>query len=79
MPAGTQFLSIYSERDGIVDWRACRDPFAVHAEVRSTHCGMGVNPAVYELLDGVLNMPLREPVALYPRARGGGVSPRGIE
>jgi pimeloyl-ACP methyl ester carboxylesterase len=68
MPAGMQFLSIYSARDGIVDWRACRDPFAVHAEVRSTHCGMGVNPAVYELLDGVLNTPL-EPVAVYPELR----------
>ena len=64
MPAGVQFLSIYSERDGIVDWRACRDPGAVHAEVRSTHCGMGVNPAVYELLDGVLSTP-SEHVALH--------------
>ena len=42
-------------RDGIVDWPACLDPHAVHVEVRSTHCGMGVNPAVYELLDSELH------------------------
>jgi pimeloyl-ACP methyl ester carboxylesterase len=57
MPERIQFVSLYSETDGIVDWRACLDPHAVCAEVPSTHCGMGVNAAVYELLD----------VALHPR------------
>jgi pimeloyl-ACP methyl ester carboxylesterase len=55
MPDGIQFVSLYSERDGIVDWRACLDPHAVCAEVPSTHCGMGVNAAVYELLDAALH------------------------
>ncbi len=57
MREGTRFVSLYSETDGIVDWTACLDPHAVCAEVPSTHCGMGVNAAVYELLD----------VALHPR------------
>jgi pimeloyl-ACP methyl ester carboxylesterase len=48
------FVSIYSRSDGIVDWRACIDPFARNVEVSSTHCGMGVNRAVYEVLDEVL-------------------------
>ena len=55
MPEGVQFVSIYSERDGIVDWHACLDPYAITAEVPSTHCGMGVNPEVYELLDAALH------------------------
>jgi triacylglycerol lipase len=50
-----EFVSIYSERDGIVDWRACVDPGAENMQVTSTHCGMGVNAAVYELLDKVLH------------------------
>ena len=62
MPAAVRFASVYSRRDGIVDWPACLDPHAVHLEVRSTHCGMAVNHAVYELLDGELHAP-------RPRAR----------
>jgi pimeloyl-ACP methyl ester carboxylesterase len=62
LPAGVRFASIYSKRDGIVDWSACLDPQAVHLEVRSTHCGMGVNPAVYERLDSELH-------AARPQAR----------
>jgi triacylglycerol lipase len=55
MPAGVRFVSIYSERDGIVDWRKCLDPHAVNVDVTSTHCGMGVNPEVYAALDAVLH------------------------
>jgi hypothetical protein len=55
LPPGVQFLSIYSKRDGIVAWEACLDPWAVNAEVLSTHCGMAVNAEVYELLDAALH------------------------
>jgi triacylglycerol lipase len=57
MPGGVRFVSIYSQRDGIVDWPVCLDPHAVQVEVRSTHCGMAVNPAVYERLDSELHAP----------------------
>ena len=57
MPRGVEFVSIYSKQDGIVDWRACLDPHAKHVDVRSTHCGMGVNGGVYEALDRVLHRP----------------------
>lgn len=55
VPSGTQFVSVFSRCDGIVDWRACLDPAATGSEVRSTHCGMAVNRQVYELLDATLH------------------------
>jgi triacylglycerol lipase len=42
------FTAIYSRRDGIVDWRACLDPVATAIEVRSSHCGMAVDPVVMD-------------------------------
>lgn len=38
--------SIYSRRDGIVDWRACVDPAATAVEVVASHLGMAVDPRV---------------------------------
>jgi triacylglycerol lipase len=48
LPNGVRFLSVYSRSDGIVDWRACLDPAAEHAEIEASHCGMAVNAAAYE-------------------------------
>ncbi len=45
---GLGFTAIYSKRDGIVDWRACLDPAATHVEVRTSHCGMAVDPDVMD-------------------------------
>lgn len=42
------FTAVYSRRDGIVDWKACLDPAAVHVEVRTSHCGMAVDPVVMD-------------------------------
>ncbi len=42
------FTVIYSRRDGIVDWRACLDPAGKHVEVRTSHCGMAVDPIVMD-------------------------------
>jgi triacylglycerol lipase len=51
---GFAFTSIYSRRDGIVDWRACLDPAAVHVEVDCSHVGMAVHRATYRhVLDGL--------------------------
>ncbi len=47
--------AIYSRSDAIVDWRACLDPYAEQVEVDSSHCGMSVHPAVYRVLDRVLD------------------------
>jgi len=48
-------VSVYSRSDGIVDWNACVDPHARNVEVASSHCGMSVHPAVYSVLDEVLD------------------------
>jgi pimeloyl-ACP methyl ester carboxylesterase len=50
MPA----LAVHSHSDGIVDWRACLDPYANCVEVDGSHCGMAVNPAVYRELEVTL-------------------------
>jgi hypothetical protein len=41
------FVSVYSKRDGVVDWHACLDPAAEHREVSSSHVGMSVHPGTY--------------------------------
>jgi triacylglycerol lipase len=48
-------VAIHSRSDGIVDWRACLDPHAELVEVRSSHCGMSVHPAVYRALERMLD------------------------
>jgi pimeloyl-ACP methyl ester carboxylesterase len=49
-PDGVGFTSIYSLKDGIVDWRSCLDPYAEHVEVRASHIGMAVNAEVYRAI-----------------------------
>jgi pimeloyl-ACP methyl ester carboxylesterase len=56
-PDDVQFTSVYSRSDGIVDWRSCLDPAARLVEVRSTHVGMSVNPAVYTVVADALAAP----------------------
>nr|WP_301539417.1 alpha/beta fold hydrolase [Nocardioides sp. zg-1308] len=48
------FTAIFSRRDGIVDWRACVDPAARAVEVRSSHLGMGFDPAVITAVSAAL-------------------------
>lgn len=48
MDPDVAYTMIYSKRDGIVDWRACLDPAAEHVEVRTSHCGMAVDPIVMD-------------------------------
>lgn len=63
-PAQIAFTSVYSRSDGIVDWHACLDPDARHVEVRSSHIGMSVNPAVFEIVAEALagqSCPVAQP------------------
>jgi triacylglycerol lipase len=53
-PAGVGFVSIYSKRDGIVDWRACLDPDAEHVEVGASHIGMSGDADSYRAIAGAL-------------------------
>lgn len=46
-PASVGFVSIYSRRDVLASWRACRHPAAMHVEVDATHLGLAHNAEVY--------------------------------
>ena len=48
------FTSIFSRRDGVVDWRGCLDPAATTVEVRTSHLGMAVDPAVFDIVSATL-------------------------
>ena len=49
-PTQVPYVSVYSRRDWVVDWRACVDPDADNVEVDSSHVGMCAHAQVYELL-----------------------------
>jgi pimeloyl-ACP methyl ester carboxylesterase len=49
-PAHVPYVSVYSRRDWVVDWRACVDPDADNVEIDSSHVGMSVHSEVYGLL-----------------------------
>lgn len=52
-PLTMPVTSIFSRRDGIVDWLSCVDrvtPQAENIEVRSTHVGYGIDPDVWTLV-----------------------------
>ena len=52
--------AIFSKYDGIVAWQNSREPKAEHTdniEVRGSHCGLGVNPAVMWAIADRLALP----------------------
>ena len=54
VPEGIPYTSVFSLDDGVIDWRACLDPQAVHVEVSATHMSMGADAAVIEIVVGLL-------------------------
>jgi pimeloyl-ACP methyl ester carboxylesterase len=54
VPDGVGFVSVHSRTDGIVDWRACVDPWAENVEVAGSHTGMALNAAVYGVIGTAL-------------------------
>jgi triacylglycerol lipase len=54
-PAHVPFVSVYSRRDGIVDWRACLDPGAQFVEVDASHCGMAAHAGTYQAIVAALH------------------------
>ena len=47
---GVPFTSVFSRRDGIVDWRSCLDPQAKTVEVLTSHLGMAFDPVVLDIV-----------------------------
>jgi pimeloyl-ACP methyl ester carboxylesterase len=54
VPDGVGFTTVFSKRDGIVDWRACIEDSAVQVEVSASHCGMAVDPLVIDEVSAAL-------------------------
>ena len=48
------FTSVFSRRDGVIDWRGCLDPGARTVEVRTSHLGMAVDPVVLDIVTETL-------------------------
>jgi triacylglycerol lipase len=48
------FTSVFSRRDGVVDWRGCLDPDARTVEVATSHLGMAVDPVVLDVVADAL-------------------------
>ncbi len=48
------FTSIFSRRDGVIDWRGCLDPAAETVEVRTSHLGMAIDPVVFDVVTSAL-------------------------
>ena len=69
IPLTVHRTSIYNRRDGIVDWRSCRDAApGRNVEVSSSHLGMLVNKDVYRAIADLLAAPaeIEEPPAARP-------------
>jgi pimeloyl-ACP methyl ester carboxylesterase len=47
---GLSFTSVFSRRDGIIDWRSCLDPQAKTVEVGTSHVGMAFDPVVLDVV-----------------------------
>ncbi|WP_370248930.1 esterase/lipase family protein [Nocardioides sp.] len=68
LPDDVAFTAVYSQRDGIVDWRACVDPVAHPVEVTASHVGMAVDPRVIDVVGAALRRHEERAVELPRRA-----------
>ena len=62
-PLPVPSTAVYSRWDGVVDWRACRQrpgPISENVAVRSSHLGMGHDPAVLWVIADRLAQPRHE-------------------
>lgn len=50
LPRGVSFTSVFSRRDGMIDWRSCLDPQADAVEVTTSHLGMAFDPVVLDIV-----------------------------
>jgi pimeloyl-ACP methyl ester carboxylesterase len=62
------FTSVFSRRDGIIDWRSCLDPQATTVEVATSHLGMAFDPVVLDIVAQTLavNRDARQPEVRPP-------------
>jgi len=55
LAADIEFTSVFSRRDGIVDWRSCLDPQAQTVEVSCSHLGMAFDPTAMDVIAQALH------------------------
>jgi triacylglycerol lipase len=55
------FTSVFSRRDGVIDWRSCLDPQASTVEVTTSHLGMAFDPTVIDVVTGALSLERARP------------------
>jgi triacylglycerol lipase len=67
MPKGVRLVNVYSKSDGIVDWRACLDPYGEQVEIDASHCGMAVSPAAWRAVADSLRKFERAEARRRPR------------
>ena len=54
-PDDVGYVSVFSRKDGVVNWRACLDPAAdEQVEVTATHCGMSFHAPTYRIIGNAL-------------------------
>jgi pimeloyl-ACP methyl ester carboxylesterase len=54
LPDGFDFTSVFSRRDGIIDWHSCLDSQARTVEVSTSHLGMALDPVVLDIVTDAL-------------------------
>lgn len=66
---GVRITSIYTRRDGVVDWRNCVDPDlgTENIEVNGSHSGLIFNKDVYGQLGKILSKPQLAVVTQFPQ------------
>ncbi len=70
LESSVAFTSVFSRRDGVVDWRSCLDPGARTVEVSSSHIGMALDPTVFAVVtDALARNRERRQAELSRRAR----------
>ena len=72
LPRGLDFTSVFSRRDGIIDWRSCLDPQARTVEVATSHVGMAWDPTVLDVVGDTL---VANRARAQRRAAAGAVDP----
>jgi pimeloyl-ACP methyl ester carboxylesterase len=68
---GVSLTSVYSRRDGIVDWRSCLDPQARTVEVATSHVGMTFDPVVLDVVTAELATARERRVSRPARSAAG--------
>jgi len=65
---GVRMMSVYTRRDGVVDWRYCvdQDLDTENVEVEGTHAGLIFNSQVYSRLGRFLSLPQLGEIKNFP-------------